>query len=78
MESPITIFPNNRAEASLYRQLAKTLNNRIMDEMSIQADGLPKSKQQFFEDLSESVQEMKEHIEGKLHLQTAEELLDEL
>lgn len=72
MESSITIYPNNEADANLYKQLAKRLKNRLVENAK------SKNKEQILDDLSEAAREVKLHMEGKIKLKTAKELLDEL
>lgn len=78
METALTIYPNNEADASLYKQLAKRLNNRIEEETVSEVKEVGKSKQELLNDISESIKEMKLHRKGNLHLKSAKELLDEL
>ena len=78
MEAALTIYPNNKADASLYKQLAKRLKNRIEEETVVEVKGIAKGKQELLNDISESIQEMKLHRMGKLHLKSAKELFDEL
>jgi hypothetical protein len=78
METALTIYPNNKEDANLYRQLAKRLKNRIDEKTVIEAKKAAKNKQDILNDISESITEMKLHRQGKLHLKSAKELLDEL
>lgn len=78
METALTIYPNIEADASLYRQLAKRLKNRIEEETVIKAKEVVKSKQELLNDISKSIKEIKLHRQGKLHLKSAKELLDDL
>lgn len=73
MENAIIIYPNSREEASLYKQLAKRLNNRIEAKKDSAT-----SKKKILDSLKESIHEMKLHQEGKLDLRTIEDVLDEL
>lgn len=78
MEIALTIYPNNKEDASLYKQLAKRLKNRIKEETVISEKKTAKTKQDILNDISESMKEIKLHRQGKLHLKSAKELLDEL
>ena len=74
MENAIIIYPNNKEDMNLYKQLAKRLKNKLI----VVKEPETSSKEQFLEDLSESVQEVKLHQVGKRKLKTIEEVLEEL
>lgn len=74
MENAIVIYPNSKEDTDLYKKLAKRLNNRFVYKKRIAAT----KEQKLLDDLSESIQEMKLHEEGKIHLKSAKDLLDEL
>lgn len=75
MES-ITIYPNSKEEAALYKQLAKRLNNRFTARKV--ASGAKTKKEQFLDEFTESLKEIKRHERGEIELKTLKEVLNEL
>ena len=74
MVPPIVIYPNNKEEYNLYKQLAKRLNNRLISKR----EALTEKERKFLDELSESIGEMRLYEEGKIDLKSARELLNEL
>lgn len=74
MDNAIIIYPNNKEETNLYKQLAKRLNNKFVAKKDL----VSAKEKKFLDDLSESIHEMRLHEQGKIQLKSAKEVLDEL
>ncbi|ANI90002.1 hypothetical protein A9P82_12345 [Arachidicoccus ginsenosidimutans] len=74
MANTITIYPNSKEEESLYKQLAKRLNNHFTSDKKKLSD----ANIRFLKELEQAVQELNAIKSGKAKGREAKALIDEL